>query len=177
MPRTRRGQILAAPHVTLLPQATTKGGVAVVVLAAAKRQLVVTMSGLPALPPGKVYQLWLIGPTRIVSAGLLPAAQDGSTPPVLASGIVTGDKLGLTVEPAPGEAAHHHPDPGPAPALLDPGPGPHQQPALAGHEQPGRVLGQPREGFRFWPGQLQLVIWPPVMVTLTAGCASSAQSV
>jgi len=95
-------KILGAPHVTLLSQATTKGGVAVVVLDAAKRQLVVATSGLPALPPGKVYQLWLIGPVRIVSAGLLPTAQAGVTSPVVATGIVKGDKLGLTVEPAPG---------------------------------------------------------------------------
>jgi hypothetical protein len=95
-------EILGAPHVTLLAHATTKGGVAVVVLDAAKRQLVVATSGLPALPPGQVYQLWLIGPVQIVSAGLLPAAQNGVTSPVVATGIVKGDKLGLTVEPAPG---------------------------------------------------------------------------
>ena len=38
----------------------------------------------------------------IVSAGLLPAAQNGQTPPVVATGLVKGDELGLTVEPAPG---------------------------------------------------------------------------
>ncbi|MGH3192416.1 MAG: anti-sigma factor domain-containing protein, partial [Streptosporangiaceae bacterium] len=97
--------VLSAPGARLLAATTTKGGVATVVLAAARRELVVTMSGLPALPAGKVYQLWLIGPTKIVSAGLVPApASSGVTPAVLASGIVTGDKLGLTVEPAPGSA-------------------------------------------------------------------------
>jgi anti-sigma-K factor RskA len=95
-------EILGAPHVTLLSQRTTKGGVAVVVLDAAKRQLVVATSGLPALPAGKVYQLWLIGPVKIVSAGLLPTAQNGVTTPVVATGIIKGDKLGLTVEPAGG---------------------------------------------------------------------------
>jgi hypothetical protein len=95
-------QILGAPHVTLLSQRTTKGGVAVVVLDAATRKLVVATSGLPALPAGQVYQLWLIGPVKIVSAGLLPTAQAGVTTPVVATGIVKGDKLGLTVEPAPG---------------------------------------------------------------------------
>ena len=95
-------KILGAPHVTLLSQRTTKGGVAVVVLDAAKRQLVVATSGLPALPAGKVYQLWLIGPVKIVSAGLLPTAQAGVTTPVVATGITKGDKLGLTVEPAGG---------------------------------------------------------------------------
>jgi anti-sigma-K factor RskA len=96
-------QILGAPHVTLLSHSTSKGGVAVVVLDAATRKLVVATSGLPALPPGKVYQLWLIGPVKIVSAGLLPSAQGGGvTTPVVATGIVKGDKLGLTVEPAGG---------------------------------------------------------------------------
>jgi len=97
--------VLSAPGARLLAATTAKGGVATVVLAAVKRELVVTMSGLPALPAGKVYQLWLIGPTKIVSAGLVPApASSGVTPAVLASGIVSGDKLGLTVEPAPGTA-------------------------------------------------------------------------
>ena len=95
-------EILGAPHVTLLSQATTKGGVAVVVLDAATRQLAVSTSGLPALPAGQVYQLWLIGPVRIVSAGLLPTAENGVTTPVVTTGLVRGDKLGLTVEPAPG---------------------------------------------------------------------------
>ena len=95
-------QVLGAPHVTLLSHSTSKGGVAVVVLDAATRKLVVATSGLPALPAGQVYQLWLIGPVKIVSAGLLPAAQAGVTTPVVATGIVKGDKLGLTVEPAGG---------------------------------------------------------------------------
>jgi Anti-sigma-K factor rskA len=96
--------IMAAPHVRVLSQRSTKGGVAVVLLASVRHQLIVTTSGLPALPAGKVYQLWLIGPTKIVSAGLLPAAKSGQTAPVVASGLVHGDKLGLTVEPAPGTA-------------------------------------------------------------------------
>jgi hypothetical protein len=94
--------VLSAPQAKLLTHATTKGGVATVVLAADRHQMVVTTKGLPALPAGKVYQLWLIGTTKTVSAGLLPAVTSGQTGPVLASGVVKGDKLGLTVEPAPG---------------------------------------------------------------------------
>ena len=96
--------LLSSPQVTLLSHSTTEGGVATVVLAAARHQLVVITDGLPALPPGKVYQLWLIGKTKTVSAGLLPPASSGRTGPVLASGVVKGDTLGLTVEPAPGSA-------------------------------------------------------------------------
>jgi anti-sigma-K factor RskA len=96
--------LLSSPQVTLLSKSTTKGGVATVVLAAARHQLVVVTNGLPALPSGQVYQLWLIGKTKTTSAGLLPPAQTGKTPPVLASGVVKGDTLGLTVEPAGGSA-------------------------------------------------------------------------
>jgi hypothetical protein len=96
--------LLSSPQVTLLSHSTTKGGVATVVLAAARHQLVVVTNGLPALPAGQVYQLWLISKAKTVSAGLLPSATAGRTAPVLASGVVKGDTLGLTVEPAPGSA-------------------------------------------------------------------------
>jgi anti-sigma factor RsiW len=94
--------VLSAPQAKLLTHATTEGGIATVVLAADRHELVVTTNGLPALPAGKVYQLWLMGTTKTVSAGLLPAATSGQTTPVLASGVVQGDRLGLTIEPAPG---------------------------------------------------------------------------
>jgi anti-sigma-K factor RskA len=96
--------LLSSPQATLLTHSTTKGGVATVVLVADKHELAVITNGLPALPAGQVYQLWLIGKKKIVSAGLLPPATAGRTPAVLASGVVKGDTLGLTVEPAPGSA-------------------------------------------------------------------------
>jgi hypothetical protein len=96
--------LLSAPQARLLSQQTSAGGTATVVLDASRHELAVFTSGLPALPSGKVYQLWLIGSTKITSAGLLPAAQAGRTAAVLASHVVRGDKLGLTVEPAPGSA-------------------------------------------------------------------------
>ena len=92
--------LLSAPRVPVLSHpVSTNGGMAIVVLAAERHELVVVTTGLPALPPGQVYQLWLIGKTKIVSAGLLPAAKSGQTPAVLATGVVKGDTLGLTVEP------------------------------------------------------------------------------
>jgi anti-sigma-K factor RskA len=96
--------LLSSPQATLLSHSTTKGGVATVVLVADKHELAVITNGLPELPAGQVYQLWLIGTKKIVSAGLLPPATAGRTPAVLASGVVKGDTLGLTVEPAPGSA-------------------------------------------------------------------------
>jgi anti-sigma-K factor RskA len=96
--------LLSSPQVTLLSKSTTKGGVATVVLSAARHQLAVVTNGLPALPSGQVYQLWLIGKAKTTSAGLLPPATAGETAPVLATGVVKGDTLGLTVEPAGGSA-------------------------------------------------------------------------
>ncbi len=96
--------VLSAPQVKLLSHTTTKGGTATVYLAAGLHRLVVATTGLPRLPSGKVYQLWLIGKTKTVSAGLLPAITAGRTAPVLATGVIKGDTLGLTVEPAPGTA-------------------------------------------------------------------------
>jgi hypothetical protein len=99
--------VLAAPDVRSVAGPTSAGGTTTVMLSAALRKLVVSTSGLPALTDGKVYQLWLIGPdltkaTVIRSAGLLPLAALGRTSPVLASGLVAGDKLAMTVEPAGG---------------------------------------------------------------------------
>ncbi|HYY18787.1 MAG TPA: anti-sigma factor [Streptosporangiaceae bacterium] len=96
--------LLAAPDAKLLTYPVTHGGEATVVLAADRHELAVVTTGLPALPSGQVYQLWLIGKPAITSAGLLPPAKDGRTPPVLATGVVKGDTLGLTVEPAGGSA-------------------------------------------------------------------------
>ena len=96
--------LLSAPQAKLLTHTVTNGGVATVVLAADRHELAVVTTGLPALPSGQVYQLWLIGKPKTVSAGLLPAAKNGQTPAVLATGVVKGDTLGLTVEPAGGSA-------------------------------------------------------------------------
>jgi Anti-sigma-K factor rskA len=97
--------VLAAPDAHLLTGTTSAGGTATVVVSIARHQMVVTTSGLPRLPASKVYQLWLIGPPGVRSAGLLTATVGGRTQPVLTSGVASGDKVGLTVEPAGGTTA------------------------------------------------------------------------
>lgn len=94
--------VLGAPDAQVTSQSVTHGGTATVVLSRSEHKVVVTTSGLPALPSSKVYQLWFIGPSRVASAGLLPAPSGGRTAPVLASGLQAQDKLGMTVEPAGG---------------------------------------------------------------------------
>lgn len=71
------------------------------------RGLVFTASNLPALPPGKVYQLWVVTQEAPVSAGLLRPDASGSvtatiqTPPNLATPVA----MAVTIEPDGGVPA------------------------------------------------------------------------
>jgi hypothetical protein len=94
--------VVAAPDARVVTQATSAGGTATAVYSLARHALVVASAQLPPPPQGKVYELWLLGPPRVRPAGLLPAAAQGRTAPVLVAGLVRGDQLGMTVEPAGG---------------------------------------------------------------------------
>jgi len=94
--------VLAAPDARTITQATSAGGTARVVYSAARHALIVTSARLPPPPQGKVYQLWLLGPPRVRPAGFLRPATNGRSATVLVRGLVAGDQLGLTVEPAGG---------------------------------------------------------------------------
>jgi anti-sigma-K factor RskA len=97
--------VLAAPDAQITSAASTIGGRATVVLSYSEGKMVFTGAGLPALPSSKVYELWLISPAQARSAGLLPSASNGKTGPVLASGLASDDKVGVTVEPAGGTSS------------------------------------------------------------------------
>jgi anti-sigma-K factor RskA len=95
--------VLTAPDARLATEPTSVGGVATVVIAPNLRQFIFTSKGLPALAAAKVYQLWVLGPGgTATSAGLLRASGNGQTAPVLVAGLLRGDKVGVTVEPAGG---------------------------------------------------------------------------
>lgn len=94
--------VIAAPDAQTVTWAGSVGDTATLVASRALRKIIFSSAGLPALPATKVYELWLIGPPRVRPAGLLPAPTAGKTAPLLASGLVSGDKVGLTVEPAGG---------------------------------------------------------------------------
>jgi anti-sigma-K factor RskA len=94
--------VLTAPGARILTAHTTVGGTGTVVVATSQKKLIFTSAGLPQLSTAKVYQLWLMGPPRTRSAGLLPAVAEGRTAPLLASGLRAGDRVGVTVEPAGG---------------------------------------------------------------------------
>jgi anti-sigma-K factor RskA len=95
--------VLTAPDARITSSPTSAGGTATVVASPSEGKMVFTSSGLQALPSSKVYQMWFVGPGSPRSAGLVPpASSNGSTAPVLASGLESGDKVAVTVEPAGG---------------------------------------------------------------------------
>jgi anti-sigma-K factor RskA len=78
------------------------GGTATVVMSHRARELVFTASKLTVLPPSRAYELWLMGPSGDKPVGTLPPAHGGMTGPMVVGGLVHGDRLVLTVEPAGG---------------------------------------------------------------------------
>jgi len=94
--------VLAAPDSRAVTQTTSDGGHATLVYSLRTHAMIFTSRGLPPPPPGKVYELWLIGPPRVRPAGLLGAGQAGRAGPVLTKGLIRGDDFGITIEPAGG---------------------------------------------------------------------------
>jgi anti-sigma-K factor RskA len=95
--------VLAAPDARIESLPATAGGTVTAVMSLRREEAVVTTSDLPALPGTRVYQLWVMTASGAAkSAGLLTVISSGSTTPVLADGVLPGDRLGITVEPAGG---------------------------------------------------------------------------
>ena len=94
--------VLTAPDLAVLSGRVRTGGTATVMMSRQDRMLVFAAAGLRALPGSQCYELWLMGPGADRPAGLLPMPKHGMSGPVVAGGLRTGDRLGLTVEPAHG---------------------------------------------------------------------------
>ena len=88
-------QVVTAPDARIETTRTSAGGSVTVVASAALREAVVTGTGTP--PAGRVYQVWVMSPSGARSAGLMAGPST-----VLASAVVPGDRIGITVEPAGG---------------------------------------------------------------------------
>jgi anti-sigma-K factor RskA len=98
-------QVLEAQDVRQATVDVSGGGTATVTIAPSKDALVVRMKDVPAPPPGKVYQMWLIpkdGSTP-VSQGLMD--EEALSKPAVVKGIGSAAALGITVEPAGGSEA------------------------------------------------------------------------
>ena len=97
--------VLSAPDAQIATGTSSTGGTATVVLSYAEQKMIFTSSGFPPLPNAKVYELWLLSTGSARPAGLLPQPTDGKTAPVLAAGLTSADKVGVTVEPAGGTSS------------------------------------------------------------------------
>jgi anti-sigma-K factor RskA len=94
---------LAAPGAHIETSSTTLGGSVTAVISPRDREAVITTADMPTPTDARVYQLWVISASGARSAGLLPGSNSGGvTSPVLASDVRSGDRLGITVEPAGG---------------------------------------------------------------------------
>jgi anti-sigma-K factor RskA len=94
--------VLTAPDAVKLTAQVRTGGTATIVMSHHDGMLVFAAAGLRRLPAAQHYELWLVGPRGDGAAGRLPAPSHGMTGPVVASGLRSGDRLGLTVERAAG---------------------------------------------------------------------------
>ncbi|WP_427171650.1 anti-sigma factor [Arthrobacter sp. 92] len=95
-------QVLQAQDVRQATVDVNGGGTATVSISSSKDAVVVKMNGVPAPPPGKVYQMWLIPKdgSAPVSEGLMDA--EALSKPAVVKGIGSAAALGITVEPAGG---------------------------------------------------------------------------
>jgi len=89
-------EVLNAPDAVLLTSRVKAGGTVTVVMSRRDRALVFTTDGLPPLPVGRCYQVWLMGPAGDRPAALLPPPDHG---------LAEGDWVGLTDGP-PGTPGH-----------------------------------------------------------------------
>jgi hypothetical protein len=96
-------RIVQAPDARIEGMGTSAGGRVTVIFSGQQRTAVITAAGMTSLPAGQVYQLWVMGPASVRSAGLLTPADQAT--PVLASGIQPGDRIGITVEPSTGTSS------------------------------------------------------------------------
>jgi len=100
MPVKLPARVVTAPDARTETMRTSAGGTVTVVVSAGQQAAVVSATGMRPLPSAQTYQLWVIGPDGARSAGLLSGT--GRAGPVLASGVVPGDRIGITVEPTGG---------------------------------------------------------------------------
>ncbi|MDN4646160.1 anti-sigma factor [Arthrobacter sp. PsM3] len=98
-------QVLQAGDVKQATVNVAGGGTATVSLSTSRDAIVVKMNDVPAPPPGKVYQMWLIPKdgSAPVSQGLMDA--EALSKPAVVKGVSTAAALGITVEPTGGSAS------------------------------------------------------------------------
>ena len=94
-------QVTTASDVVVDTRDVVGGGTATVYFSATEGKTAVAMDSAPSLPEGRVLQMWYVGKSGPVSAGVMPAA-DGAGHAVLEGTYTPGDTVAITVEPEGG---------------------------------------------------------------------------
>jgi anti-sigma-K factor RskA len=95
-------KVLDAPDARIEATSATPGGAVTVVVSALQREAVVTTRGMPALSSSRVYQVWVMNSSGARSVGVLSSTSHIGE--LLASGVRSGDQIGITVEPSGGSS-------------------------------------------------------------------------
>lgn len=94
-------QVVSDPGARLTQQRVAGGGTATLVVAGSRA--VLAGADLPALASDETYQLWIVRPGGITSAGLAPeGSSDGGRWSRFVEGVRSGDVVAVSVEPAGG---------------------------------------------------------------------------
>ena len=93
-------KVLDAPDARIEATPASMGGAVTVVVSALQREAVVTTRGMPSLSSSRVYQVWVMSSSGARSVGLLSSTDHIGQ--LLASGVQSGDQIGITVEPSGG---------------------------------------------------------------------------
>jgi anti-sigma-K factor RskA len=91
-------KVLDAPDARIEATSAPQGGAVTVVVSALQREAVVTTRGMPPLSSSRVYQVWVMSSSGARSVGLL--ASTSHIGQLLASGVRSGDQIGITVDPS-----------------------------------------------------------------------------
>src|SRR5580693_3119232 len=99
----REARLRAAPDAKMMSAPVSTGGTATVVMSHRERALVFTAADLRVLPSSESYELWLMGPAGNKPAGMINVSGSGKmASPMVVAGLSSGDRVGMTVEPAGG---------------------------------------------------------------------------
>ncbi|MFI0452933.1 anti-sigma factor domain-containing protein [Actinomadura sp. 6N118] len=90
--------VLTASDARTVTAAVRTGGRGTVVISRRADRAVVIMTGLPAAPPSRTYELWLLGAGAPRPAGLTATGSG----PIVVDGIGAAAGIGITVEPEGG---------------------------------------------------------------------------
>jgi anti-sigma-K factor RskA len=94
-------QVTTASDVVVDTRDVVGGGTATVYFSASEAKTAVDMEAAPSLPEGRVLQMWYVGKSGPVSAGVMTAT-DGAGHAVLEGTYTPGDTVAITVEPEGG---------------------------------------------------------------------------